>query len=88
MSAILWILSVVAPWCDLPERFGKWTTVYSRFCRWQRTGVWTSVFAKLQTLSDAKGTLDWSLHFVDGTVVRAPQHAAGAKTGGGTQALG
>jgi hypothetical protein len=49
----------------------------------QKAGVWDRVLAGLQRWSDAAGRLDWTLHFVDSTVVRAHQHAAGAK--GGTQ---
>jgi transposase len=55
--------------------------VYSRFRRWQRSGVWDRVLAALQQQADAAGELDWSLHFLDGTTVRAHQHAAGAKKG-------
>ena len=81
VNAILWRLKTGAPWRDLPERYGPWQTVYSRFRRWQRAGVWERVLAALQAEADAKGELDWSLHFVDGTTVRAHQHAAGAKKG-------
>lgn len=82
-NAIVWRLSTGAPWRDLPERYGPWQTVYSRFRRWQQAGVWARVLAALQAEADARGDLDWSLHFVDGTVVRAHQHAAGAKKGAG-----
>ena len=81
VNAILWRLTTGVPWRDLPERYGAWQTVYSRFRRWQRAGVWERVLAALQAEADAKGELDWSLHFVDGTTVRAHQHAAGAKKG-------
>ena len=54
------------------------TTVYSRFRQWQRAGVWKRVLAALQAEGDVAGRLDWTLHFVDGTVVRAHQHAAGS----------
>jgi transposase len=81
VNAILWRLATGAPWRDLPERYGPWQTVYSRFRRWQRAGVWVRVLAALQTDGDAAGLLDWSLHFVDGTTVRAHPHAAGAKKG-------
>jgi len=81
INAILWRLKTGTPWRDLPERYGSWQTVYSRFRRWQRAGVWERVLAALQTEADATGDLDWSLHFVDGTTVRAHQHAAGAKKG-------
>src|SRR5215213_10004352 len=81
VEGILWRLATGAPWRDLPARFGSWRTVYSRFRRWQRAGVWDRALAALQAQGDARGELDWTLHFVDGTVVRAHQHAAGAKKG-------
>ena len=81
VNAILWRLRTGAPWRDLPERFGPWQTVYSRFRRWQRAGVWDRALSALQADGDAAGQLDWTLHFVDGTTVRAHQSAAGAKKG-------
>lgn len=78
VEGILWRLATGAPWRDLPERFGPWATVYSRFRRWQAAGVWDRVLAALQADADAQGALDWSLHFLDGTTVRAHPHAAGA----------
>lgn len=81
VNAILWRLATGVPWRDLPERYGPWQTVYSRFRRWQRSGVWDRVLAALQAEGDAAGALDWSLHFVDGSTVRAHQHAAGAQKG-------
>ena len=79
INGILWVLRTGAPWRDLPERYGKWTTVYSRFQRWRKAGVWDRILAEVQALSDQQGDLDWEIHFVDGTIVRAHQHAAGAK---------
>ena len=70
-----------SPWRALPERYGSWKTVSSRFYRWQRAGVWQRILAALQRRADRDGRLDSSLHFVDSTVVRAHQHAAGAKGG-------
>jgi len=81
IEAILWRLRSGAPWRDLPERSGPWQTAYSRFRRWQRAGVWERVLAALQAEGNATGELDWALHFVDGTSVRAYPHAAGAKKG-------
>ncbi len=81
ISAILWKLATGAPWRDLPERFGPWQTVYTRFWRWTRAGVWDQLFAAVQRQADAAGQIDWQIHFVDGTIVRAHQHAAGAKKG-------
>jgi transposase len=81
LNGILWKLRTGAPWRDLPERYGPWSTVHSRFRRWRLAGVWDRVFAAVQRQADAVGQLDWTVHFVDGTVVRAHQHAAGAKGG-------
>ncbi len=81
INGILWILRTGSPWRALPERYGSWKTISSRFYRWQRAGTWDRVLAALQRQADAEGRLDWSLHFVDSTVVRAHQHAAGAKGG-------
>ena len=81
INGILWILRTGAPWRDLPTQYGKWTTVVSRFYRWRIAGIWQRVLAKLQEQADAAGTLDWEKHYVDGTVIRAHQHAAGAKGG-------
>jgi transposase len=85
INGILWILRTGAPWRDLPERYGPWPTVASRFYRWQRAGVWQKLFDTLKQQADAAGRLNWLLHFVDGTIIRAHQHAAGAKKGAQTR---
>jgi transposase len=74
INAILWIARTGAPWRDLPERFGPWNSVWKRFDRWAKKGVWHRVFQELQ---DAD--LEWLI--LDSTVVRAHQHAAGKKGG-------
>jgi len=79
LNGILWILKTGAPWRDLPERYGKWQTVYSRFYRWRQQGIWDRIFAALHQIKDQAGQLDWEIHYVDGSSVRAHQHAAGAK---------
>src|SRR4051794_35754168 len=81
VDGILWKLATGAPWRDLPDRYGPWQTVYTRFWRWTRAGVWDNLFAAIQQQADATGQIDWAIHFVDGTVIRAHQHAAGAKGG-------
>jgi transposase len=88
LSAILWVLRTGAPWRDLPERFGPWATAWSRFRRWTAAGVWARVLSVLQRDADGAGHLDWDTHYVDGTVVRAHQHAAGATGGQDAEALG
>src|SRR5215207_4081226 len=81
LNGILWNVRTGAPWRDLPERYGPWSTVHSRFRRWRLAGIWDRVFAAVQRQADAAGQVDWSVNFVDGSVVRAHQHAAGAKGG-------
>jgi transposase len=81
INGILFRLKTGIPWRDLPERYGPWETVYSRYRRWQQAGIWQRILSELQAQADAEGQLDWDLHVVDGTVVRAHQHAAGAKGG-------
>ena len=81
INGILWILRTGAPWRDLPERYGPWQTVACRFYRWRKAGVWDALFATIQAQADILGQIDWDIHFVDGTIVRAHQHAAGAKGG-------
>jgi transposase len=66
------------PWRDLPERFGPWQTVYNRHRRWSGDGTWEQILAALQTDSDRDAAEAWTVS-VDSTVVRAHQHAAGAR---------
>nr|MBA2617701.1 IS5 family transposase [Rubrobacter sp.] len=82
VNAILWVLRTGAPWRDLPTDAGVcWKTAASRFYRWIASGVWQKVLGELQGDADESGDLDWSKHFVDGSSVRAHQHAAGARGG-------
>jgi len=72
----------------LPERYGPWSTVASRFYRWRKADLWTRLFAAVQQQADSAGHLDWETHYVDGTIIRAHQHAAGAQGGADAEALG
>jgi transposase len=81
VDALLWLGKTGAPWRDLPERFGPWRTVATRFYRWTRIGLWERILAELRRVADAHGGIDWEVHLVDGTSVRAHRCAAGAKGG-------
>ena len=80
LNGILWILRTGAPWRDLPSRYGAWETVAGRFARWRPSG-WQRILQALQQQADAHSQVDWEVHYVDGSVIRAHQHAAGAKRG-------
>jgi transposase len=70
-------------WRDLPERYGPWKTVYNRFWRWSRNGTLTLLVRRVKVISEAVSELDAEVA-VDSSIVRAHQHAAGARaTGGG-----
>jgi transposase len=72
VEAVLWIARTGSPWRDLPAQFGLWNSVYMRFARWSRAGVWQRVFAELSRDADLREVC------LDSTIVRAHQHAAGA----------
>ena len=82
LDALLWLGKTGAPWRDLPERFGPWRTVATRFYRWTRSGLWERLLGELRRVADAAGWIDWDVHMVDGTSVRAHRCAAGGKGGG------
>ena len=75
VEGVLWIVRTGSPWRDLPEVFGAWNSVFRRFSRWSQKGVWRRIF---EALSDDP---DFEYLIVDSTIVRAHQHAAGAKKG-------
>jgi transposase len=66
------------PWRDLPERFGPYQSVYGRHRRWSGDGTWERILEVLQAGCDQAEGAAWSVA-VDSTVVRAHQHAAGAR---------
>ena len=76
LNGMVWLARSGAPWRDLPERYGSWQTVYSRFRKWIDDGILDNIFrilsleAELEELS------------IDASIVQAHQHSAGAKKGG------
>jgi transposase len=80
MDGILWALSDGGRWRNVPDRFGKWKTVYERFRRWSREGLWDELHDALQVRRAVARRIDWELFAIDGSVVRAHQSAAGART--------
>ncbi len=77
LDGIFWIARTGAPWRDLPEEFGKWSSVYRQFRRWTLAGLWEQIMDVL----NESGAVPHALQMIDSTVVRAHHQAAGAKGG-------
>ena len=77
VEAVLYRYRAGLPWRDLPERFGDFRGIHTRHMRWSKSGVWQRIFEQLAEEADNEYAM------IDSTIVRAHQHAAGAK--GGTQ---
>lgn len=75
LNAMLWRTKTGSPWRDIPERYGPWKTVYTRFRLWSKNGVFQKIF---KTLAADADTQDVS---IDSTSCKVHQHAAGAKKG-------
>jgi transposase len=73
IEAVLYRYRAGIPWRDLPERFGDFRVVHTRFSRWAASGVWESVFKHLAEDADNEYAM------IDSTIVRAHQHSAGAQ---------
>ena len=78
LNGIFWRLNTGAPWRDLPDRYGRWPTVYARFAALRRSGLLDRIIARLQLRLSEAGLIDPDLFCIDGTNVRAARAAAGA----------
>jgi len=78
LNGIFWILRTGAPWRDLPEAYGHWSTVYERFRRWREQGLFAKILAVLESAGRKAGTIDFEFSCVDGSNVRAHRCSAGA----------
>ncbi len=77
VEGVLWIDRTGSPWRDLPALFGNWNSVYQRFNRWSKKGVWNHL---KEFVSDDP---DLEEFLIDGSIIRVHQHAAGAQKKGG-----
>ena len=78
-EAVLYRQRVGCSWRDLPGAYGDHHTLYMRWKRWVRSGVPQRALVASYLKAAKRGALDLSLVTVDSTVVRAHQHAAGAR---------
>ncbi len=81
LNGIVWKFRTGVPWRDVPERYGPWTSLHTRFRRWAADGTFGRMLRAAQAKADAAGEIEW-LVSVDSTIVRARQHAAGARKEG------
>ena len=77
LNAMVYWLNTGIPWRDLPERFGPWQSVYSRFRAWTKAGVWENVLTNLIQ----QDIVDETTLMLDSTTVKVHQHASSAKKG-------
>ena len=75
LNAMLWMARSGAGWEDLPERYGSWKTVYSRFCKWHDNNILINIFKALNEDADMENLS------LDSTVIKAHPHSGGAKKG-------
>jgi transposase len=81
LNGMFWILNSGAQWRDLPERYGKWQSIYDRYRRWTREGLFDRILERLHLSLDDEGRIDWSVFGVDGSNIRADRSAAGGRKG-------
>ena len=74
LEAVLYLARTGTPWRDLPADCGHWDAVSNRLRRWEARGLWRQLWERLRA-EDCRGAL---YLFIDATIVRAHQHAAGA----------
>ncbi|WP_125853634.1 IS5 family transposase, partial [Rhizobium anhuiense] len=70
LNGIFWVLRSGAPWRDVPDRYGPYTTCYNRFRRWTISGIWDSIMEAIA------GSPTGSVKMIDGTSVRVHHSAA------------
>ena len=73
LNSIFYILRAGCPWRDLPERYGPYTTVYNRFNRWRKAGIWDKLMDAIIKAHNSE------MQMIDSSIVRVHQHASGVK---------
>jgi len=82
VNAMLWMVRSGAPWRDLPDYYGPWQSVYTRFRRWEKSGIFDQMLKTLAAHPDSESMM------IDATIIRVHQHGAGAKGGSPSKRLG
>ena len=74
ISGILHVLKSGCRWCDCPPEYGPHTTIYNRFSRWAKRGIWERMFNDLAALGRSNET-----QMIDSTHIKAHRSASGGK---------
>jgi transposase len=82
ISGIVHVLKSGCRWCDCPPEYGPPTTIYNRFVRWARRGIWENLFRELAGNGRSNDT-----QMIDSTHVKAHRSAAGGKGGSRSRLL-
>jgi|RhiMetdeSRZDD1v2_1073273.scaffolds.fasta_scaffold301311_2 transposase len=69
VNGVMWVLRSGALWKHLPEQYGRWKSVYNRFLRWEKAGIWEKIFAVL--IQDPRN----QYAMIDSMIVRAHQQS-------------
>lgn len=77
LHGILWVLCSGAPWRDIPDEFGLWSSVYHRFRDWRNQRVFAQMLKRLQLKLNENGQIDLKTRMIDSTAVRASSSSAG-----------
>lgn len=80
INGLFWILRTGAPWRDLPDQYGDWETVYTRFRAWTEDGTLDRILDRLRKDLDLEDEIDWEQLGAHGTTVPASRAAAGGPT--------
>jgi transposase len=83
-NGVMWRFRTGSGWRDVPERYGSWSTIYSRFNAWVKVGVFQDLMDALIAEAGSRGLVGLELVSVDSTVVRAHQESAGLAVAGET----
>jgi transposase len=78
INGVLWRTRCGVPWRGVPPQYGNWKTLYNRHRRWSGDGTWVRILDELRRDADHDEGPEWTVG-IDAAVVRAHQHAAGAR---------
>lgn len=81
LNGIFWILHTGAQWREVPERYGKWQTIFHRFNRWRKDGTIDKMLERLHMQLGEDGRIDVDTWLIDATLIRASRSAAGGPRG-------